>query len=76
MKLTQKAISHLQSGEQRATRLKLALALNFSERWIEKLLEQNKSNGPLTTVTAVDMIKESGIDSGDVLENEEETTAA
>lgn len=39
-------------------RLKLAMALRFSERWIVLRARQNKPNGPLTTFKAVQEIQE------------------
>lgn len=38
--------------------LALALALDFSELWINKCIVANKDNGPLTTATAVSVIRE------------------
>jgi hypothetical protein len=53
MRLTKKAIKRIKSTQ---TRLRLALALGFSEQWIIKLIDQNKDNGPLTTIKAVQFI--------------------
>lgn len=39
-------------------RVKLALALNVSEQWIIKLMAANKPNGPLTTYSAIKVIRE------------------
>lgn len=65
MKLTQKAISMLN----REARLSLALELDFSELWINKLVEANKENGPLTTVAAVNKLKEiTGLSDSEILE--------
>lgn len=54
MKLTTKAIKALT----RPVRLKLALALGFSELWIDKSVQKNKDNGPLTTAKALQVIRE------------------
>lgn len=39
-------------------RLKLALALGFTEYWVRKLINSNKPNGPLTTALAIKVIRE------------------
>lgn len=54
-----------------ATKLKLALALGFTEYWINKLIEANKPNGPLTTMKALSVIKENtGLDDKEILVDE------
>lgn len=69
MKLTKHTIRLLSKKEHQPTRLKLALALGFSERWIERVVDQNKDNGPLTTVMALQVIKaETGLEDSQVLE--------
>lgn len=40
------------------TRIKLAGALECTEQWIIKLIAANKSNGPLTTYSALKVIRE------------------
>lgn len=65
MKLTKQAISRID----RAAILQLCLALDFSELWVTKLVEQNKDNGPLTTAKAVQVIQEkTGLSDSEVLE--------
>ena len=54
MILSQKALDALKD---RSVRLDLALALDFGELWINRLIDANKDNGPLTTVKAVDTLK-------------------
>lgn len=54
MKLSKHALEALKD---RKLRLSMALELKFSEVWIDKLIEQNKENGPLTTVKAVMVFK-------------------
>ncbi len=67
MKLSQKAIDLLQADPQR--KRMLAVALNFTEYWTGQLIEKNKPNGPMTTVTAVKKICEiTGLDQSEVLE--------
>lgn len=66
MKLSTKAISKID----RTAILQLCLALNFTELWVNKLVERNKDNGPLTTAKAVQVIHEiTGIDESEVLED-------
>lgn len=55
MKLSKKAISKISNRE---SILNLALALGFTEIWINKLIEANKDNGPLTTIKAINTIQE------------------
>lgn len=67
MKLTKRAIKKLT----KQTRLKLAIAMDFSEQWINRLVDQNKDNGPLTTITAMQIImKETGLTQEEILEAE------
>jgi len=69
MKLTKKAIKRI---KEQAPRLKLALALGFSEQWIVKVIDANKANGPLTTATALRVIREeTGLTDSELLEEEE-----
>lgn len=66
MKLTEKAIAAIRTRE---TVLKLALALGFSEVWIDRLILKNKENGPLTTIKALEVIVvETGLDQSEILE--------
>jgi phage repressor protein C with HTH and peptisase S24 domain len=55
MKITEQALEAINN---KTTRNKLALALNFTERWIIKCISENKSNGPLTTAAALQVIRE------------------
>lgn len=51
--------------------LALALALNVSEQWMRRIIENNKSNGPLTTKAAIEtIIKETGLTEDQILERE------
>jgi len=74
MKLTEKAIAALSS---RDTVLKLALALGFTEVWIDRLIRKNKENGTLTTAKALQIIREeTGLSDQEILEEEVETKIA
>ena len=74
MKLTEKAIAALSS---RDTVLKLALALGFTEVWIDRLIRKNKENGTLTTAKALQVIREeTGLSDQEILEEEVETKIA
>lgn len=62
MKLTQKTIAIIgdpESREAKGLRTTLALALNFTERWVLQCIKVNKDNGPLTTETALQIIERS-----------------
>lgn len=73
MKLKQQIIDRLQAN--RLFRLKVAVELDFSELWIDKLIVANKDNGPLTTAQALKVIKlETGLSDLDVLEETEPET--
>lgn len=66
MKLTQTAIEKIKPRE---VVLALALALEFTELWINKLISVNKDNSPLTTYTALQVIKEkTGLSEDEILE--------
>ena len=68
MKLTTTAINGIKD---QGTRLKLALALGFSEQWIVRVIGANKSNGPLTTALALKVIREvTGLSDKEILEEE------
>lgn len=68
MKLSKKAIKGIKN---QSPRLKLALALGFSEQWIVKVINANKLNGPLTTVAALKVIREeTGLTDYEILEHE------
>lgn len=70
MKLSKKAIKKL---DKKAV-LKLALALGFTELWVSRLLKRNKLNGPLTTPSALTVIREAtGLEDKDLLEAEPAT---
>lgn len=58
MKISKKALRLISGTENRPLRLRIALGLGFSERWIERLIEENKPNGKLTTAAAIQLIKE------------------
>lgn len=75
MKLTENVIALIgdtKVREAKAIRTKLALALNFTERWVFKCIHDNKDNGPLTTVKSVRIIQEeTGLDQSQILEETE-----
>ncbi len=56
MKLKETIIEQLKSS--RALRLDLAVALDFSELWIDKVVEANKENGPLTLAKSLQVLRE------------------
>lgn len=65
MKLSKKALKKIDAAD---TRLKLALAMGFSETWIRKCIKKNKENGPLTTISALRIIqRETGLNESEVL---------
>ena len=55
MVLTNKALELIND---KTVRLQLALKLKCTEQWIIKLIDANKENGPLTTHSALAVIKE------------------
>lgn len=73
MKLTKQAIGSINQE----VRLKLALALAFSEYWVGKLIEYNKDNGPLTTAAALKVLREeTGLSDDEILEQSAERIAS
>lgn len=67
MKLSKKAIKKIN----RQMKQKLAIALGFSEYWVGRLVEKNKSNGPLVTPPALSVIREAtGLQDEEILEAE------
>lgn len=69
MKLSTKATDALT----RPIRMSLALALGFSEVWINKLVDHNKDNGPLTTAKSLQVIREeTGLLDSEILTEEPE----
>lgn len=69
MKISKKALKLLSGSDNRPLRLQMALGLGFSERWIERLIEENKPNGKLTTAAALQMIKNgTGLKESEILE--------
>lgn len=59
-----------------ATQLKLALALGYSGRWIVNVIAANKPNGPLTTYSALKVIREeTGLTDQEILAEEPVTEA-
>lgn len=77
MKLSEEVIgiiSKQRDQQAKAIRTKLALDLNFTERWVLKCIEENKDNGPLTTVKAVERLKkETGLKQSQILVEGQET---
>lgn len=72
MKLSERAITAINT---RPIILKLALALDFTELWINKLIAANKEDAALTSATAMKVIRmETGLTDSEILE-EEATTA-
>lgn len=70
MKLSKKAIKKI---DKKAV-LRLALALGFTELWVSRLIKRNKLNGPLTTPSALAVIREAtGLEDNDLLESEPAT---
>jgi hypothetical protein len=66
MKLSNQAIEAI---SERPVVLRLALALGFSERWILRVIGKNKKNGPLTTIAAIQIIREeTGLLDSEILE--------
>lgn len=55
MVLTKKALKAI---NEKRIRLELALKLDCTEQWVIRLIEANKPNGPLTTHSAIQVIKE------------------
>lgn len=71
MKLSERAISAINN---RATILKLALALDFTELWINKLIAANKQDAALTNASALKVIREeTGLTDQEILEEEKAT---
>lgn len=69
MRLTNNIHELLLNKDSKALRTKLALALDFSERWISKIASENKDNGPLTTMAALKVLKkETGLSQSEILE--------
>lgn len=65
MKLTERAINAINQE----TKLRLAIALKFTEYWMGKIIDNNKDNGPLTTAAALKVIRdETGLDDSEILE--------
>jgi len=74
MKLSNQAVEKLRAN--RESRLRLCSALGFTEVWIDRLIAKNKVNGPLTTVSALGVIREeTSLEDSEILENETEETA-
>lgn len=73
MKLSKKA---LEAIDQKQARLRLALAMGFTEQWIITLIGKNKENGPLTTAKALQIIEqETGLKQKQILVAEEPAKA-
>lgn len=70
MKLSERAINAINT---RPVILKLALALDFTELWINKLIAANKEDAALTSATAMKVIREAtGLTDAEILEEEKE----
>jgi hypothetical protein len=71
MKLTERAIGLINN---RRIILKLALVLDFTELWINKLIAANKEDAALTSATALKVIREeTGLTDSEILEEEKAT---
>lgn len=69
MKLSKKALNAITPK----TRLKLALGLDCTEQWMIQLIDKNKDNGPLTTATALKILRqETGLSDSQILVEETE----
>lgn len=68
MKLSNIALERISD---RKVLLQLALALDFTEQWMRRVIENNKDNGPLTTAKALQTIREeTGLTDAEILEEE------
>ena len=68
MKISNTAIERISD---RKITLQLALALDFTEQWMRRVIETNKENGPLTTARAIQVIREeTGLTDSEILEQE------
>lgn len=66
MKLSETAKEKLQTRQAKAA---LMTTLGFSEVWINKCIKANKVNGPLTTISAIGVIKrETGLTEEEILD--------
>jgi hypothetical protein len=54
MRLKKKVLAKINNVE---TRIKLAASLKCTEQWIIRLIAANKNNGPLTTASALAVIR-------------------
>lgn len=72
MKVRNKIIKELTKEGSRNKRLRLAIALNYSEQGIDQLIKKNKENGPLTTIKALEVLRdETGLTDEEILEETE-----
>lgn len=70
MKLKKKALAAINNPKTRAL---LALGLCHTEQWIIQLMKKNDPNGSLTTMAAINIIKEqTKLSEKDILEEEKE----
>lgn len=68
MKLKKKALAEINNPR---TRSLLALGLGHTEQWIIQLIKRNDANGTLTTMAAINIIKEeTKLSEKDILEQE------
>lgn len=73
MVLSKQAIKKIKDRE---IVLALALALDFTELWINKCIAANKENGPLTTAKAISVIQEkTGMEVSEILVEEVQKVA-
>lgn len=73
MKLSTVALSKINITP---TRLKLALELGCTERWVSRLIKDNEPNSDLTLSSALKIIREeTGLSDEEILESEETINA-
>jgi hypothetical protein len=78
MRLTQKVVDIIgeKTDRAKAIRFRLALALSFTDVWIQRCIKANKDNGPLTTFKALNIIQnELGFPQEEILEESAPATA-
>jgi hypothetical protein len=62
-------IGNTKTREAKAIRTTLALALNFTERWVLKSIHDNKENGPLTLTKSIQILtKCTGLSQSEIIE--------
>jgi hypothetical protein len=73
----QRIAGSVKTREAKAVRTTLALALNFTERWVLKCLQENKDNGPLTLTKSVQILEKcTGLSSDEILTQDADPLAS